>query len=435
MRSLLGIVFLFTQIIFPAQAQRICGTGKYTETLVEKNASSKRGYAIAADQIAARAGVDAQILARDTTDQVIYIPIVIHVLYNESDQNISDKQIQSQLNALNEDYSHTNSDAVNTPTVFAPLAADTRIRFCLARVDPQGKKTSGVLRKYTSAKSFDLSDAMKNDLFGGDKAWDCKRYLNIWICNLSGRTLGYSSLPGAPANLDGVVISYSVFGTIGNLRAPFYKGRTATHEIGHWLGLKHIWGDAICGTDEVDDTPTQQYFNYGCPGFPHVGNCSPNANGDLFMNFMDFTDDACMNLFTIGQKRRMRALFAKNNLRNSFLLSFACDSVLAQAAPLPDAPMDTITKNPKLTMLPAKNLFSASIYPNPATTSITVIYKNGSLPYKKFIHIYNIAGREIFNGLLNNESTNINIKSFSAGIYIVIIADGFNRITLKIIKQ
>ena len=224
---------------------------------------------------------------------------------------------------MNNDYRRQNADAVNTPAPFKSVAADTRIVFCLAKVDPNGNHTSGIIRKYTKTDLFLSDDAMKFSTSGGDDIWDSKRYLNIWVCNLFGRTLGYSVMPGAPADKDGVVIQYSVFGTTPNVAAPYNKGRTVTHEVGHWLGLKHLWGDAVCGDDGIADTPTQQTNNSGCPSFPHLSSCSINFNGDMFMNFMDFTDDACMNMFTHGQKNEMRSLFALGNVEE-FFIEFVC---------------------------------------------------------------------------------------------------------------
>jgi hypothetical protein len=327
---------------------------------------------------------------------------------------------------LNNDYSNLNADRINTPAVFSTLVADTRIRFCLAQVDPQGRTTTGIIRKYTITDFFSPEDAMKYAAQGGDDAWDCKRYLNIWVCNMGGRTLGYSSIPGGPAATDGVVISYDVFGTTGNVRSPYDKGRTATHETGHWLGLKHIWGDAICGTDDVDDTPVQQYYNYGCPTFPHVTNCSPNGNGDMYMNFMDFTNDDCMNLFTKGQKIRMRALFAENNIRNSFLLSFACDSTLAQGGALPA--IDT--------MVAVQPFTGLKIYPNPLQSIVTIEYI-GELKASvlKTINIFNVTGNKVYSGTVISAKTNINTAGLAKGVYILSIQEGATRITKKLIKE
>ena len=436
MRILLVIVIFCSQIVFNAQAQRVCGTTSYTQPLNKQFAAITNDFAIANDQFSSASKPVLTNTFRDTSrNEIIYIPVVVHVLYKSIFQNISIDQIQSQIKVLNEDYSHNNKDAVNTPAVFSPLAADTKIRFCLAQVDPQGRKTTGIVRKYTSTDNFDLTDGVKINALGGDNPWDAKRYLNIWVCNLSGRVMGYSSLPGGPLNLDGVVIAYSVFGTVGNVNAPFNKGRTATHEIGHWLGLKHIWGDAVCGSDGIDDTPTQQYFNYGCPTFPHISNCSPNVDGDLFMNFMDFTNDACMNLFTVGQKQRMRSLFAKNNFRNSFLLSFACDSTLAQGGALPDAAADTSApKTKNINVFPVK-YFMALIYPNPVIANFNVELKNGSIANKKSISIFTVSGFKVFTAPLNADKTIINATFLPRGIYLVCITDGNNKITLKMVKQ
>ena len=408
-----------------AQAQRNCGTAGYIQQLITTDSFIKNSFNKAAAQITAVSNNSA---ARDiVADEIINLPVVIHILYNTSIQNISLAQVQSQLTVLNNDYSNLNADRINTPTVFATLVADTRIRFCLAQVDPQGRRTTGIIRKYTKTDFFSPEDAMKYAAQGGDDAWDCKRYLNIWVCNMGGRTLGYSSIPGGPAATDGVVISYDVFGTTGNVRSPYDKGRTATHETGHWLGLKHIWGDAICGTDDVDDTPVQQYYNYGCPTFPHVSNCSPNGNGDMYMNFMDFTNDDCMNLFTIGQKIRMRALFAKNNLHNSFLQSFACASTLAQGGALPGA--DT------LPTVSVKELFVVKVYPNPAQSIITVQCKSVPNILTKKITIFNVLGNKVYAASLTAEKTTISIAHFSKGIYIVQIEEGSKQFNTKIIKQ
>ncbi|RZM06713.1 MAG: hypothetical protein EOO88_52935 [Pedobacter sp.] len=142
-----------------------------------------------------------------------------------------------------------------------------------------GHSFSGIIHKQTSVESF-MSDAMKYSNAGGDDAWDSRRYLNIWVCNMFGRSLGFATMPGGDPAKDGVVINFDVFGTIGSLRPSFDKGRTATHEIGHWLGLKHLWGDDDCGSDDVDDTPPQRSYNFYCPSFPHTTVCSVNGNGD-----------------------------------------------------------------------------------------------------------------------------------------------------------
>ena len=254
---------------------------------------------------------------------IINIPVVVHVLYKTAAQNISTAQIQSQIEVLNEDFRRLNADKVNTPSGFASGAADAEITFCLASVDPNGAATTGIIRKSTTVSSFSDNDGAKYSSYGGDNAWPSDSYLNIWVCNLGGGLLGYAQFPGGPAATDGVVINYNHFGSGFSADAPYDKGRTATHEVGHWLNLRHIWGDANCGSDLVNDTPTQQTSNYGCPSFPSV-TCSNTANGDQFMNYMDYTDDACMNMFSAGQKSRMKSLFVSGNARADLALSSAC---------------------------------------------------------------------------------------------------------------
>ncbi len=251
---------------------------------------------------------------------VITIPVVVHIVYRSSSQNISEAQILSQLDVLNEDFRRTNSDANNTWS----QAADTEIEFCLASVDPDGNPTTGITRTSTKKRSFSYStDGIKFASSGGHDAWPTDQYLNMWVGNLSNGLLGYAQFPGSgSADTDGVVMGYQYFG-----RAPqnpfasnFNLGRTATHEVGHWLNLRHIWGDGACSADDfVSDTPTSDAANYGC-ATGHVS-CSST---DMVQNYMDYSDDACMNLFTQGQKSRMLALFAPGGARESLLSSGGC---------------------------------------------------------------------------------------------------------------
>ncbi|MDU0369649.1 GEVED domain-containing protein [Hymenobacter endophyticus] len=248
------------------------------------------------------------------TTAVVTIPVVVHVLYNTTAQNVSDAQIQSQIAVLNEDFNKLNADVSKTPSAFAGLVANVGIQFVLAKQTPTGAATTGIERKSTTRTSWGTDDAMKKVSTGGLDAWNSAKYLNLWVCNLSGGVLGYAQFPGGAAATDGVVILSSGFGRGGSASAPFNLGRTATHEVGHWLNLRHIWGDASCGNDLVSDTPTQQTSNGGCPSFPKV-TCSNGPNGDMFMNYMDYTDDACMYMFSNGQSSRMNALFATGGAR------------------------------------------------------------------------------------------------------------------------
>jgi hypothetical protein len=251
----------------------------------------------------------------------VNIPVVIHVVYKTASQNISDAQINSQIAILNQDFRKLNADKVNVPSAFASLAADCNINFCLAQQDPNGNATNGIIRKSTTVTSFLGDDQVKSSTTGGSNAWNTAKYLNIWVCNLGDDLLGYAQFPGGPASTDGVVILHTAFGNIGTAAAPFNKGRTATHEVGHWLNLRHIWGDANCGNDLVSDTPTQQTSNTGCPTFPKK-TCS--NNGDMSMNYMDYTNDACMYMFTAGQSTRMNALFT--GARSGLVSSLGCQA-------------------------------------------------------------------------------------------------------------
>ncbi len=359
---------------------------------------------------------------RDTLkDEVIVIPVVIHVLYNNNTQNISEAQILSQINVLNEDYMRLNADAENTPIPFQNAASDTRIIFCLAKVDPNGRYTPGIIRKYTKEQFWLSDDEMKFSSKGGDDAWDAKKYLNIWVCNLFGRTLGYSVLPDGPPEKDGVVLQYNVFGTIGTLNNEFNKGRTATHEIGHWLGLKHLWGDGQCGDDGVSDTPPQQTNNSYCPTFPHTSLCSINTFGDMFMNYMDFTDDVCMNFFTWGQKSKMRSQFALGNPRNSLLSSNVCDSSIAQAGPLP---VDSMA-----------NKMIITIYPNPFTNEMIIKSENSGDIIGKTIKLYDVTGKLFVTQILQSQKTVISLSQLPAGVYFIKIEGVKASGVYKIVKQ
>ncbi|WNJ18993.1 M43 family zinc metalloprotease [Pontibacter sp. G13] len=247
---------------------------------------------------------------------VVTIPVVFHIVYRTSTENISAAQIQSQLDVLNEDFRRLNSDADNTWS----QAADTEIEFCLATVDPDGNATTGITRTSTSVNGFGTNDRVKFSSQGGKDAWPASDYMNFWVCNIGGGILGYAQFPGGSAATDGIVCDYRYTGTTGTATAPFDLGRTATHEVGHWLNLRHIWGDGGCGVDDfVGDTPTSDGANYGCA----TGHVSCGST-DMVQNYMDYSDDACMNLFTTGQKSRMQALFGAGGSRASLLNSNGC---------------------------------------------------------------------------------------------------------------
>src|SRR5215218_8934770 len=243
--------------------------------------------------------------------RLITLPVVVHVVYKRKEENISDAQVKSQIDVLNKDYRGTNTDRSKVPDPWKSLVADPNIQFKLATKDPKGKGTSGITRTKTARDSFGTGDSVKRKADGGVNPWPTDRYLNFWVCNLGDGLLGYAQFPGGPAKTDGVVILNTAFGTQGTVRPPFNKGRTATHEVGHWLNLRHIWADTLgCqGSDFVADTPNAAGPNFGKPGWPKIS-CSNGPNGDMFMNYMDYVDDEAMIMFTAGQVARMNACLA-----------------------------------------------------------------------------------------------------------------------------
>jgi hypothetical protein len=229
---------------------------------------------------------------------IVTIKTVVHVVYNTDEQNISTAQINSQLAAMNKDFRATNADRNKTPTPWVGLVTDAAVHFKLAEVT----------RTRTRKASFTTDDGVKKRTTGGIAPITPKTHLNLWVCPLGGGLLGYAQFPGGPAASDGVVINYQAFGTTGTAKTPFHKGRTATHEVGHYLNLRHIWGDTpdCSGTDMVADTPNAAGPNFGAPKWPVI-TCDNGPNGDMFMNYMDYTDDAAMFMFTAQQVLRMRA--------------------------------------------------------------------------------------------------------------------------------
>ena len=291
---------------------RNCGSMEYLE--IQKQEDPKRVAKMEAIENFTRNYLN----RNDRIQGIVTIPVVVHVVWNTTAENITDAQIQSQITVLNEDFRRMNSDADNT----WPQAADTEIEFCLASVDPTGASTTGITRTFTNVTSFSTNDNVKFDATGGKDAWPASDYLNFWVCDLSGGLLGYAQFPGGNPATDGVVNDYAYTGSGGSAQPPFDLGRTATHEVGHWLNLRHIWGDGGCSVDDfVSDTPLSDASNGGC-AIGHVS-CS---TVDMVQNYMDYSDDACMNLFTQGQKDRMRVLFDPGGARESILNSNACGS-------------------------------------------------------------------------------------------------------------
>ncbi len=397
-----------------ANAQRTCLTDEYVKTHFQlQNKDTDLSYTVP---------------PRDTfPNEIITIPVIVHVLFNSSTQNISVEQILSQIDALNKDFRLLNSDKSMVPGVFAGLQADSRIMFCLAKVAPDGRSTSGINRVYTNKPHFMAADDMKFKSKGGVDAWDTKNYLNIWVCNMFGRALGYATPPGGDPTKDGVVINFDVFGTKGVLRTDFNKGRTATHEISHWMGLHHIWGDDLCGDDSVDDTPRQKSYNFGCPSFPRVSNCSLDGNGDMYMNFLDLTNDACMYMFTQGQKMKMRTEFSLKGKRNSFLRSHKCDGSLATGGPMPQDSLPVAAP-----ILPADII---QVFPNPVINRVNIQSKELITLKGKTAVVYTLQGKPVHSVVLQSNIVQINIGHLPPGMYMLRIGDAEASTHFKMIKM
>ncbi len=268
---------------------------------------------------------------------VITIPVVVHVIWNTAAENISDNQVFSQIQVLNLDYSLTNTDAGSIPAPWTSIAGNFGIQFCLAQQTPTGAATTGIERRNISSNvSFSTNDAAKHFSSNGLDAWDPTRYLNLWVCNLGSGLLGYAEFPTTSVSQTyGVVILYNSFGsnytsygTFADISGAYDHGRTLTHELGHCFNLFHIWGDdngACSGSDQCADTPNQANMNYGCPTYPHTDACTASNPGVMFMNYMDYTDDACMYMFTNNQKTRALAVL-NSTPYNALQTSNGCQS-------------------------------------------------------------------------------------------------------------
>jgi hypothetical protein len=284
-------------------SRRICAAQEVLERQLQENPD----LALKMSQI--EAFTENSILQGRLVNGKIQIPVVVNVLYRTAAENISLTQIQSQINVLNADFNAANSDYNLVPTLFSGVKSNVGISFVLDQV----------IRKSTTKTSWGTRDNMKKSTKGGLNPTSPTTKLNLWVCTIGGGILGYAQFPGGSSATDGVVIDPLYVGVTSNSGSsyPYNLGRTATHEVGHWLNLRHIWGDATCGNDLVADTPSHNAANYGVPTYPHYSTCS-GTPVEMTMNYMDYTDDRGMYMFTTGQKARMDAIFVSGGARNSF---------------------------------------------------------------------------------------------------------------------
>lgn len=344
----------------------------------------------------------------DKNDTLIRIPVVFHIVYRTGTQNISNKQIISQLEALNEDYRMLNSDIGIVDPVFPK--ADTKIEFCFAGKDTNGMDFSGVTRKQTN--TYQIGQPNSNELFKQQPVWDSKKYLNIYVCEIGGGIAGYSSFPGGNPAKDAIVIDYTNFGK-GSLDPNYNLGRTAIHEVGHWLGLYHIWGineNANCNNDDmVADTPNQGKDYRGCPIGPQYS-C---GSQDMTSNYMGYVFDRCMAAFTPGQSQRMRAMILSS--RPNISSSIPCSKNPIQAE------KDTI-----------KEAFPLVVFPNPTEDHLFVFQKNIVFSPSDF-KLFSVDGREVMARAEEyGDKVKIDFTTLNAGIYLLQIRNEGNSTVRKV---
>ncbi|MEN0006564.1 MAG: M43 family zinc metalloprotease [Bacteroidota bacterium] len=330
-----------------------------------------------------------------TAREVVRIPMVVHVVWRTAEQNISDAQIQSQIEVLNEDFRRLNSDIDQITIPFQQSPADLEIEFYLAEVDPDGSPTNGITRTATTTPNIgDFFTTGRRAIcyadLGGADAWCPDEYINVWVGELSAG-LAVTSFPEMDIpDEDGIRIEPQVFGTIGTVEAPYDLGRTLTHELGHYFNLFHLWGSAFsCDVDDgVDDTPLQSdwYLNT-CPGFLQISCGTP----DMYMNFMNFTDDACLHLFTEGQKDRVWATL--NSTRSGLIMGNNCG-------------VSSVSTS-------EEDIFE--VFPNPTTGSIRVELPQGQ---KGQLYLQDLNGNILQIWSVNSHLVEeIMLKEWPVGIY------------------
>ncbi|PWK20242.1 putative secreted protein (Por secretion system target) [Arcicella aurantiaca] len=426
MKKIFVLIFLFVATF--SFAQERCGFG-----LNEKNKAKNPVW------LRQKAEFEFQLRERQKEEKnansriqakVYKIPVVVHVIHNNSasvigganNVNISDQQINSQIQVLNDDYRRkSGTNGYNTN----PVGADMEIEFVLATTDPNGNPSTGITRTYTTQQSFDLFT--ENQSIANLIHWNYERYLNIWVVRSNGRTIGYSAFPydsqlqGLEATasdiagqniFDGVIIDYRNFGTCcGTLSQTYNLGRTTTHEVGHWLGLLHTTADEPCGNDFCDDTPQIEALNLNTTCVSVSSTCNGVKRTNMIENYMDYSPDRCMNIFTNDQKTRTRLALELSLKRKRLLAS-----------------LETLAETNNLTI---------NVEPNPS--------KNNSFIKTQFtgqkdvsIVVYDFLGTLIYQESFANQKSNFfSIKNdyLKSGEYIVKVLAGSEIATQKIVVQ
>lgn len=411
------VLLFFICMGFHLAAQKRCVNENYTKQELTADPSLQNKFNGIESFIQTRNALSNNVQRTTQLPEIIRIPVVFHVLYHTPDQNISLQAIELMMAALNRDFNKKNSDTANTPSAFKQLSTSMGFEFKLATMDPKGAATTGVLRKYTPVKYWMSDDKMKFNKNYGDDGWDSKSYLNIWLCNMQD-ALGYGTLPGMDPKKDGIVISFEdIFNAPGTSPA-INDFRTIVHEAGHWLNLNHIWGEGYCGDDKVDDTPKQSSYTPGCPNGVRVS-CSSSSHGDMYMNFMDFTNDVCMNMFTKGQRKRARAIFEEGGARHSILHSKGLKTSVIPAA----QPADYYPK-----------WLQTQIYPNPATSYVDCYFEYDERWLGREMKILDMNGKVVMKRSITSKIQRIDISKLSPGIYFIVAQKEEEKLQAKFIK-
>ena len=355
------------------------------------------------------------VVGKTSGGAALTIPVVVHVLYKNPNQNNSDAQIHSQIAILNADYRRLNADTSNTPVEFDSIAADIEVEFCLASLDPDGNPTNGITRTSTQGGQLlgwfsPIFEDAKYDSTGGHDAWPADQYLNIWVCEMFPGLLGYAQFPAGLPATDGVVISYQAFGDMGTIAAPSTLGRTTIHEVGHWMGLYHIWGDdqdCVTGSDSIYDTPNAeaasssdcQVGRNSCSNEdPYWGAFDPN---DMVQNYMDYSHDSCMNMFTLGQKARMHSFLNSDPIRLALFNSPAgCSNAVGTATP---------TANDFM------------VYPNPSEGRFDVTFLGRWSPAME-VEVLDLSGNVVYRTQAEASNFSLDLSGLAAGLYVLRIS-------------
>jgi hypothetical protein len=419
---------LFTQTTF---AQHFCATMAYDSLLQHRHAGWQQ------DRTALEAILQQRNpgIFRIEAEETVRIPVVVHVVHNQANSqpgtegNISDAQIRSQIDVLNEDYRRKpNTRGFNAD----PVGADVNIEFFLATCDPSGRTSTGITRTYNAQKDFDVfsdDEKLKSLAY-----WPSDQYMNIWVTDVKTPYIGYTQFPDmsgleglspsyGPATTDGLVIDYKVFGRqVGAVTSALYGyGRTTTHEVGHWLGLKHTWGDVDCGNDYVNDTPPTRTSNQANDNSctPVFSDCEGSTTRNMIENYMDYTPDLCMNIFTQGQKERIRKVLATSPRRKSL-----------------------VANSSRCEILPPSEQLSIVVYPNPANSTDSnsdVTFVNVLLKDSQDINlqVYDALGRLVFaEEYLNLRSRKLNFsnRQLKKGMYFVsVTTSGGEKTTTRLV--